>query len=104
MIRHRVDFPEPSAQSQLIGKRYSVAVDRQRWDKPPSDWFGFKGLLVWATTRSRERFDLLKKIGAEALLEQPALAAECRARSLHIDAVMDVVGATTWLDSLQMPP
>jgi NADPH:quinone reductase len=62
-----------------------------------------QGLRVVATTRSQERFQIIEALGAQAVLEHPALANELRSRSLRIDAVMDIIGTSTLLDSLQVP-
>lgn len=57
---------------------------------------------VIATTRNRKRFDLLTSLGARrAELEIPDLGARI-AETKHIDAVLDLVGNSTILDSLQM--
>jgi NADPH:quinone reductase-like Zn-dependent oxidoreductase len=58
---------------------------------------------VLATTRSREKLELLQGLGAVPLLDAPALSAEVR--RLHpagVDAVLEVVGTSTLLDSLRM--
>lgn len=60
------------------------------------------GARVIATTRSRERFDLLKSLGAErAELEGPDLSKRI-AEARQIDAVLDLVGNSTILDSFAM--
>ncbi len=61
------------------------------------------GLRVVATTRSRERFAKLESLGAMAvLLEGPDLAARIRAAQPGgVDAVLDLVGNSVVLDSLQ---
>jgi NADPH:quinone reductase-like Zn-dependent oxidoreductase len=60
------------------------------------------GARVIATTRSRERFGMLEKLGAARVeLESKALAAEI-AEAKQIDAVLDLVGNSTILDSLDM--
>ena len=60
------------------------------------------GARVIATTRNRERFALLEKLGASrAELEVPALATHL-AEAKQIDAVLDLVGNSTILDSLDM--
>lgn len=60
------------------------------------------GARVIATTRSRERFDLLKSLGAERVeLEGPDLSKRI-AEAKQIDAVLDLVGNSTILDSLAM--
>jgi NADPH:quinone reductase len=57
---------------------------------------------VIATTRSRERFSTLEELGASRVeLERPDLAAHI-AESKQIDAVLDLVGNSTILDSLDM--
>jgi NADPH:quinone reductase len=60
------------------------------------------GSRVIATTRSRERFAMLEKLGASrAELEVPNLAARIR-EAKEIDGVLDLVGNSTILDSLDM--
>src|ERR1700760_1866363 len=60
------------------------------------------GANVIATARSRERFPMLEKMGAvRAELERPDLAAHI-AEAKQIDAVLDFVGNSTILDSLDM--
>jgi len=60
------------------------------------------GAHVIATARKRERFDMLEALGvARAELESPTLAASI-AESKQIDAVLDLVGNSTILDSLDM--
>lgn len=60
------------------------------------------GARVIATTRSRERFALLEKLGAARVeLEAPDLGAQI-ADAKQIDAVLDLVGNSTILDSLDM--
>lgn len=62
------------------------------------------GARVIATTRKAERAPLLKGLGAQdVLLEAPELVARVRERHPQgIDAVLDMVGNTTILDSLSM--
>ncbi len=60
------------------------------------------GAQVIATARKRERFGLLESLGvARVELESPTLAAEI-AEAKQIDAVLDLVGNSTILDSLDM--
>ena len=60
------------------------------------------GARVIATTRSPGRFDTLEQLGAARVeLEAPDLAARI-AESKQIDAVLDLVGNSTILDSLDM--
>jgi NADPH2:quinone reductase len=60
------------------------------------------GARVIATTRSRNRFALLEQLGITRVeLESPTLAAEI-AEAKEIDAVLDLVGNSTILDSLDM--
>jgi NADPH:quinone reductase len=60
------------------------------------------GANVIATARSQERFPLLEHLGAVRVeLERPDLAAHI-AESKQIDAVLDLVGNSTILDSLDM--
>ncbi len=62
------------------------------------------GVRVIATTRNSKRASMLEKLGAkEVLLESPELSK--RVRDLHpkgVDAVLDIVGNSTVLDSLAM--
>jgi NADPH:quinone reductase len=62
------------------------------------------GARVIATTRNSSRAAMLEALGAkEVLLESPELAKRIRERhSQGIDAVFDIVGNTTVLDSLAM--
>lgn len=58
------------------------------------------GARVIATTRNRERFGLLTSLGVErAELEIPDLSAHL-AEAKHVDAILDLVGNSTILDSL----
>lgn len=60
------------------------------------------GARVIATTRRSERVDMLEKLGASRVeLERRDLAAHI-AESKQIDAVLDLVGNSTILDSLDM--
>lgn len=60
------------------------------------------GARVMATTRSRERFAMLEGLGAERVeLEGPDLSQRI-AEAKQIDAVLDLVGNSTILDSLAM--
>jgi NADPH:quinone reductase-like Zn-dependent oxidoreductase len=60
------------------------------------------GAHVIATTRNRERFTMLQELGAErAELEQPHLSQHLTEAG-HLDAVLDLVGNTTILDSLAL--
>ena len=60
------------------------------------------GTRVVATTRSRERFGLLADLGADRVdVEGPELS-ERIAEAKQIDAVLDLVGNSTILDSLAM--
>jgi NADPH:quinone reductase-like Zn-dependent oxidoreductase len=57
---------------------------------------------VIATTRNRDRFELLTSLGADrAELETPDLGAHI-AEAKQVDAVLDLVGNSTILDSLSM--
>jgi NADPH2:quinone reductase len=62
------------------------------------------GARVIATTRNAKRASLLEALGAtEVLLEAPELSRHLRERHPQgIDAVLDIVGNTTVLDSLAM--
>ena len=60
------------------------------------------GARVIATTRSRKRIPMLESLGASRVeLERPDLAAHI-AEAKEIDAVLDLVGNSTILDSLDM--
>jgi len=60
------------------------------------------GARVIATTRSRERFPMLEALGvARAELEAPDLSGRI-AEAKELDAVLDLVGNSTILDSLRM--
>jgi NADPH:quinone reductase len=60
------------------------------------------GAKVIATTRNRERFGKLEGLGAyRAEIEGPDLSKRIAERK-HIDAVLDLVGNSTILDSLWM--
>jgi NADPH:quinone reductase len=60
------------------------------------------GAQVIATTRNRSRFSMLEEMGASRVeLERPDLADHVAA-SKGIDAVLDLVGNSTILDSLDM--
>jgi NADPH2:quinone reductase len=60
------------------------------------------GTRVIATTRSPKRFPMLERLGAERVeLEGPALS-ERIAEAKQLDAVLDLVGNSTILDSLAM--
>ena len=60
------------------------------------------GARVIATTRSSERFGLLEQLGASrAELEMPDLSSRI-AEAKHLEAVLDLVGNSTILDSLDM--
>jgi NADPH:quinone reductase-like Zn-dependent oxidoreductase len=62
------------------------------------------GVHVIATTRNTQRIPHLERLGAaEVWIEQPQLASSARRHYEHgIDAVLDIVGNTTILDSLAM--
>jgi len=60
------------------------------------------GANVIATTRSRDRFAMLEKLGVKRVeIESRDLGARIVERK-HIDAVLDLVGNSTILDSLSM--
>lgn len=60
------------------------------------------GVRVIATSRSRDRFALLEKLGAERCeVERPDLSKHI-AEARQIDAVLDLVGNSVMLDSLAM--
>jgi NADPH:quinone reductase-like Zn-dependent oxidoreductase len=60
------------------------------------------GAYVIATTRKKQRFEALKELGAHrAEIETPSLS-ELIPERKQIDAVLDLVGNTTFMDSLRM--
>jgi NADPH:quinone reductase len=60
------------------------------------------GAHIIATTRKKERFDSLLELGAaRGEIERPDLSKHIAERK-HIDAVLDLVGNTTFMDSLAM--
>jgi NADPH2:quinone reductase len=60
------------------------------------------GANVIATTRNRQRFGMLEALGAKRVeIERPDLAAHIAERK-QLDAVLDLVGNSTILDSLAM--
>ena len=60
------------------------------------------GVQVIATTRSRDRFAMLEKLGADRCeIERPDLSKRI-AEAKQIDAVLDLVGNSVALDSLAM--
>jgi NADPH:quinone reductase len=60
------------------------------------------GAQVIATTRKKERFEALQELGAHrAEIETPKLSQSIAERK-QIDAVLDLVGNTTFMDSLSM--
>ncbi len=61
------------------------------------------GATVLATTRKKDRFESLADLGAEPLLDDAELSPAIRDRwKGGIDAVLDIVGNSTILDSLAM--
>jgi len=61
------------------------------------------GARVLATTRSRERTVILERLGAEPVLDAPELSADILKRLPRgVDAVLDIVGTSTILDSFKM--
>jgi NADPH:quinone reductase len=60
------------------------------------------GAHIIATTRKKARFEALKELGADRVeIEGPDLSARI-AESKRIDAVLDLVGNSTFMDSLRM--
>jgi len=60
-------------------------------------------LRVFATTRSQAKAPLLERLGAEPLIEGAELCREVRRRvPAGVDAVLDIIGTSTLLDSFQM--
>jgi NADPH:quinone reductase len=60
------------------------------------------GVRVIATTRNRERFAMLQKLGAERCEIERRDLSQHIAEAKKIDAVLDLVGNTVLLDSLAM--
>jgi NADPH:quinone reductase-like Zn-dependent oxidoreductase len=60
------------------------------------------GVRVIATTRSRERVSLLEQLGAERVETEQLDLSHRIAESKKLDAVLDLVGNSTILDSLDM--
>jgi NADPH:quinone reductase-like Zn-dependent oxidoreductase len=60
------------------------------------------GATVIATARKRERFGLLEELGAARVELESRTLATGIAEAKHIDAVLDLVGNSTILDSLDM--
>jgi NADPH:quinone reductase-like Zn-dependent oxidoreductase len=60
------------------------------------------GARVIATTRSRERHALLESLGAERVEQEGPDLSKRLAESKRLDAVLDLVGNSTILDSLNM--
>lgn len=60
------------------------------------------GVRVIATTRNRERFSLLEKLGAERCEVERRDLSKHIAEAKRIDAVLDLVGNSVALDSLAM--
>ncbi len=60
------------------------------------------GLRVIATTRSRERFAMLEKLGVERVEREGPDLSKRIAEAKKLDAVLDLVGNSTILDSLAM--
>lgn len=60
------------------------------------------GARAIATTRSRDRFPMLEKLGASRVELERRDLADHIAESKQIDAVLDLVGNSTILDSLDM--
>lgn len=59
-------------------------------------------LRVVATTRSPDKRPVLEALGAEPVLDAPELAPALRARTGGADAVLDLIGVRTLLDSLRI--
>src|SRR4029077_1801456 len=78
----------PGATSALGRAAVNIAVDA--------------GAHVIATTRKKQRFEALKELGAHrAEIETPSLS-ELIPERKKIDAVLDLVGNSTFMDSLRM--
>ena len=61
------------------------------------------GVRVLATTRSAAKTAILESLGAEPMVDRADLSRDIRARVPGgIDAVLDIVGVSTLLDSLKM--
>ena len=101
-LRHRLDLPVPQPGDQPRGRRWSSGARPRPSARRRSTWPSNAGAKVIATTRSRDRFAMLEKLGAErAEVEGPDLSKRI-AEAKQIDAVLDLVGNSTILDSLAM--
>ena len=60
------------------------------------------GICVIATTRNRDRFDMLKRLGAEHCEIERSDLSKHIPEAKKIDAVLDLIGNTVVLDSLGM--
>ena len=60
------------------------------------------GAKIIATTRKKERFNILKDLGAERCEIESRNLSSKLPDSKQIDAVLDLVGNTTFMDSLRM--
>jgi NADPH:quinone reductase-like Zn-dependent oxidoreductase len=67
------------------------------------NWARLEGAKVLASTRSRERFPILTNLGGEPWLDQPELADSVRKQMPEgVDAVVELIGNRTLLDSLKL--
>jgi len=58
---------------------------------------------VIASTRATDKLHLIEQLGAEPVLEQAELSTEIRRRvPVGVDAVLDIIGSSTLLDSFKM--
>jgi NADPH:quinone reductase len=65
-------------------------------------WAVDAGVRVIATTRGRERVALLERLGAERVETEGSELSQRIAEAKQLDAVLDLVGNSTILDSLAM--
>src|SRR5256886_3571667 len=97
-------MPSPGLASSAIWRSHGDRHCSYEARRPPSatQHGGRRGARVIATTRGRERVALLEKLGAERVeTEGPELSKRI-AEAKKPDAVLDLVGNSTILDSLAM--
>jgi len=95
LLRHNLEL----ASGQTLIVRGGTSALGQAAINLARDW----GVRVIATTRSRDKTAIIESLGAEPVLDCPGLSQEIRKRSRDgVDAVLDVVGTSTVLDSFKM--
>src|SRR5262245_1165550 len=105
------DIPEPEPQAGYVViqiKAFGINhaemhMRRGEWaEAAPVSGIECVGLVKIATTRNRERFSLLEKLGAERCEMERRDLSKHIAGAKKIDAVLDLVGNSVVLDSLAM--